>query len=207
MRHAWIVGSLLLLAACSDKVTDSAVALTVKYPGYTPLCLRVTASDAAAPERKSDELIAQSKLATDEDRTLILAVYREKSWSEQLRVEVASYATADCTGSAIETRQLASAVTLPAKGSVPAALELLAQDADKDGYAARAPEDSAIQGTDCNDGRDAVHPGATAVCDGAANLGTDFDCDGKQECNGGGCTSDDMCGSGFCVAGVCCNSA
>jgi hypothetical protein len=207
MRHAWIVGCLLLLTACSNKVTDSAVALTVKYPGYTPLCLRVTASDAAASERRSDELIPQSKLATDEDRTLILAVYREKSWSPRLQVEVASYATADCAGLAIETRQLASAVTLPAKGSVPAALELLAQDVDKDGHAARVSGDSAIQGPDCDDGRDTVHPGALAVCDGAANLGTDFNCDGKLDCNGGGCTSDEMCGSGFCVAGICCDSA
>ena len=207
MRHAWIVGCLLLLTACSNKVTDSAVALTVTYPGYTPLCLRVTAVDAAASERRSDELITQSKLATDDDRTLILAVYREKSWSQELRVEVASYATPDCTGAAIETRQLASAVTLPAKGSVPVALELLAQDVDKDGHAARAPGDDAIKGTDCNDRRDAVHPGATAVCDGRDNLETDFDCDGTLDCNGGGCTSDAMCGSGFCVAGICCDSA
>ena len=207
MRHAWIVGCLLFLAACSNKVTDSALALTVSYPGYTPLCLRVTAVDAAASERKSDELITQSKLATDDDRTLILAVYREKSWSQQLRVEVASYAMPDCTGAAIETRQLASAVTLPAKGSVPVALELLAQDVDKDGHAARAPGDDAIKGTDCNDRRDAVHPGATAVCDGRDNLDTDFDCDDKLDCNGGGCTSDAMCGSGFCVAGICCDSA
>jgi hypothetical protein len=207
MRHAWIAGALLLLAACSNKVTDSAVALTVEYPGYTPLCLRVTAADAAAPERRGEELITQSKLATDEDRTLVLAVYREKSWSPQLRIEVASYATADCTGKAIETRQLASAVTLPAKGSVPAALALLARDGDKDGHAAITLEDSAIQGTDCNDARGAVHPGAPAVCDGPENLGTDFDCDGAQECNGGGCASDAQCGSGFCVAGICCDSA
>lgn len=207
MRHAWMAGCLLLLAACSNKVTDSAVALTVKYPGYTPQCLRVTASDAAAPERRSEELITQSKLATDEDRTLVLAVYREKRWSQQLQVEVASYAKADCTGAAIETRQLASAVTLPEKGSVPAALELRAQDVDKDGYAARAPGDSAIKGPDCDDGRAEVHPGATAVCDGAANLATDFNCDEKLDCNGGGCTSDDMCRSGFCVAGICCDSA
>ncbi|MFY0571887.1 putative metal-binding motif-containing protein [Archangium lansingense] len=207
MRHAWIVGSLLLLAACSNKATDSAVALTVKYQGYTPLCLRVTASDAAASERKSDELITQSKLATDEDRTLILAVYREKSWSQQLQVEVASYAMADCTGDAIETRRLAAAVTLPEKGSVPAALELLAQDVDKDGHAASVPGDSAIKGTDCNDSRAAVHPGALAVCDGSDNLNTDFNCDGKLDCNGGGCSSDATCGSGFCVAGICCNSA
>ena len=207
MRRAWIVGCLLLLAACSNKATDSAVALTVKYPGYTPLCLRVTALDAAAPERRSDELLTQSKLASDEDRTLILAVYREKSWSQQLQVEVASYATPDCTGTATETRQLASAVTLPAKGSMPAALELLAQDTDKDGHAAITPGDSAIKGTDCNDGRNAVHPGAAAVCDGPANLDTDFNCDGKLDCNGGGCMSDTQCGSGFCVAGICCNSA
>ncbi|HEX5745222.1 MAG TPA: putative metal-binding motif-containing protein [Archangium sp.] len=204
MRHAWIAGCLLLLTACSNKVTDSAVALTVKYPGYTPLCLRVTASDAAASERRSEELISQSKLATDEDRTLILAVYREKSWSQQLQVAVASYATADCTGSAIETRQLDTAVTLPEKGSVPAELALLAQDADKDGHAARAP---GVEGTDCDDSRDTVHPGATAVCDGPANLGTDFNCDGKLDCNGGTCTSAAMCGSGFCVGGVCCDSA
>ncbi|QRK10161.1 hypothetical protein JQX13_08715 [Archangium violaceum] len=207
MRRAWIIGCVLLLAACSNKVTDSAVALTITYRGYTPLCLRVTAEDAAAPERKSDEFIQRAKLASDEDRTLIVAVYREKKWSEQLQVEVASYATPDCSGAAIETRRLGSAVTLPAKGSVPATLELLAQDEDKDGHAATTGSDSAIRGTDCNDGDASVNPDARAVCDGKGSLNTDVNCDGKADCNGSACTGDEMCGSGHCVAGICCDTA
>lgn len=211
MRRAWIVGCVLFLAACSNKVTDSAVALTIKYQGYTPACLRVTALDATAPERKSAELIQQSKLAADEDRTLILAVYREKTWSQQLQVEVASYATTDCTGTAIETRGLGSAVTLPAKGSVAATVELLARDADKDGYVALAPGDSAIQGTDCNDTAGDIHPGATRVCGAAPDATGDVDCDGVPECaqrpNGQSCVGAAMCQSGYCVGGVCCNSA
>ncbi|MFL5351721.1 hypothetical protein [Archangium sp.] len=207
MRRAWIFGCFLFLAACSNKVTDSAVALTIKYQSYTPACLRVTALDANAPENKSAELLPQSKLATDADRTLILAVYREKGWSQQLQVEVASFTTADCTGAAVETRGLGSAVTLPEQGSVPATVELLARDADQDGYAARVPGDSAIQGLDCDDGKGSVHPGAVAVCDGSGSLDTDFNCDGKADCNGSGCTSDAACGSGFCVSGICCDSA
>ncbi|WP_158501693.1 hypothetical protein [Vitiosangium sp. GDMCC 1.1324] len=202
-----MIGGLLLLAACSNKATDSAVALTVKYQGYAPVCLRVTAMDATAPERKSSEFLKQSKLAADEDRTLILAVYREKTWSPQLQIEVASYATPDCTGDAIETRVLPSAVTLPAKGSVPSTLALLAQDVDKDGYPAITLSDSAIHGLDCNDGKDTVHPGAVAVCDGSASLNTDFNCDGKVDCNGSTCSNGAMCGSGYCVGGFCCDSA
>lgn len=207
MRRAWIVGCVLFLAACSNKVTDSAVALTIKYQSYTPACVRVTALDAGAPEHTSAELIEQSKLAADGDRTLVFAVYREKGWSQQLQVEVASFATADCTGTAIETRGLGSAVTLPDKGSVAATVELLARDADQDGHAAKVPGDSAIQGTDCDDGKKGVHPGAVAVCDGSGSLNIDWDCDGKTDCNGSSCTSDAMCGSGFCVSGICCDSA
>ncbi|WNG40733.1 hypothetical protein F0U61_48865 [Archangium violaceum] len=185
------------------------MALTVTYQGYTPACLRVTAEDAAAPERRSDNLIEQSKLASDEDRKLIIAVYRQKNWSEQLQVEVASYATPDCTGTAIETRRLPSAVTLSAKGSEPAALALLAKDDDGDGYPAETKSDSAIQGTDCDDGKANVYPGAKAACDEKDGLNTDFNCDEKLDCNGANCSGfgDEKCGSGHCVEGICCNTA
>jgi hypothetical protein len=206
MRRAWIFGCVLLLAACSKKVTDSAVDLSVEYKGYVPQCVRVTVSDAAAPkEHTSSETLARDMLASDSDRTVRIAVYREEKWSQQLQVEVASFKDA-CDGTLVETRKL-EPVTLPAKGTEPRTLKLLAEDADQDGYLARSTDSAIQQANDCNDGDLKVNPGAVAVCDGSASLNTDFNCDGKADCNGSTCASDAQCGSGFCVDGVCCNNA
>ncbi|QRN98426.1 putative metal-binding motif-containing protein [Archangium violaceum] len=211
MRRAWVFVCLVLLAACSNKVKESAVALTITYPkpaGYVPACIRVTALDATAENLKSSELIDSETLTRHaEDRTLVLAVYRERGWSEQLQIEVSSYSTEKCEGQAIETRRLAAAVALPEKGAVPAGIVLKAQDADQDRHPATSLEDKAINGTDCNDGKANVYPGAQAVCDGSGVLNVDFNCDGKSDCNGSSCAGTADCGSGFCVAGVCCESA
>ncbi|WP_257450861.1 hypothetical protein [Archangium lipolyticum] len=213
MRRAWVFVCLVLLAACSNKVKESAVALTITYPkpGYVPACIRVTALDAAAENLKSSELIDSATLARHaEDRTLVLAVYREKGWSQQLQVEVSSYSTEKCEGQAIETRRLAEAVTLPEKGAVPAALVLKAQDADKDGHPASSMEDKAINGTDCNDGRADVYKGASSKCS-VQDAEVDFDCDEIKECrpqaNGSTCLFPTMCASGHCVDGICCDTA
>lgn len=212
MRRAWVLGCLVLLAACSNKVKESAVALTITFPnpGWVPTCVRVTASDATAPDRESSERIDSATLARHaEDRKLVLAVYRERGWSEQLQVKVASYSTQGCDGEPVETRSLAAAVTLPAKGTVPAELVLKAQDMDGDGHPASSMEDKAINGTDCNDGRSEIHPGAESLC--SKDINVDYDCDKVLECikrpNGQSCQDSTKCASGHCVDGICCDTA
>jgi hypothetical protein len=209
MRRAWIVGCVLLLAACSRKVTVSAVDLSVEYKGYVPQCVRVTVSDAEAPqEHTSSETLSRDKLAStdpNDDRTVRIAVYREESWSQRLLIEVTSF-TDKCDGTVAETRKL-EPVTLPAKGTEPRTIKLLAADGDSDGFFARVDDSAIPLATDCNDQNIKVFPGASAVCDGTGSLGVDFNCDGKSDCNGSTCSSDTQCGSGFCVDGVCCNNA
>lgn len=64
------------------------------------------------------------------------------------------------------------------------ALETFYTDADGDGYgdeaagvqSCEAPENGATTGGDCNDGDDAVYPGAAETCDGV-----DEDCDGEAD--------------------------
>ncbi|UJR84061.1 MopE-related protein [Sandaracinus amylolyticus] len=57
-------------------------------------------------------------------------------------------------------------------------------DADGDGFTAqRVLGESCIDGTDCDDARAAVHPGATEVCSNAI----DDDCDGAPDDGCGGC--------------------
>ena len=210
MRHAWLVGFLLVLAGCSNKVTDSAVDLSIKFGSYLPVCLRVTATDVASG-RASADVIAKDALAAHSapsDRTLRVAVYREKTWGQELRIDVASFATENCTGLPIESRGVAS-VTLPAQGTVAQALELTARDDDNDKQPATS-SDTAIQGSDCNDNRNDVYRGAASRCM-PPDLEVDFDCDGTKEClnrtNGQSCSVSAMCTSGHCVDGICCNEA
>ncbi|HEX8435960.1 hypothetical protein [Archangium sp.] len=215
MRRAWIVGCLLLLAACSKKETASAVDLSVQYKGYVPKCLRVTVADAKAPEANtSSDTLKEDKLvehSDPKDRTVRIAVFREKGWSQELKIDVASYSTADCGGTPVETRGLAS-VTLPAKGLVtPEPIVLKARDTDGDGYIAESDDSAIQQDTDCNDTASNIHPGAKRECGLTPDPDGDFNCDKLPECaqklNGEACQGGTMCKSGFCVAGICCNNA
>ena len=209
MRRAWIVGCVLLLAACSRKVTVSAVDLSVEFKGYVPQCVRVTASDAEAPqEHTSSETLSRDKLAStdpNDDRTVRIAVYREESWSQRLLIEVTSFKD-KCDGLVVETRKL-EPVTLPAKGAEPRTIKLLAADGDNDGFFAKVDDSAIPVANDCDDQNLNRYPGAKAVCDGPGSFGVDFNCDGKSDCNGSTCSSDTQCGSGFCVDGVCCDNA
>jgi len=213
MRRAWIIGCVLLLAACSKKVTVSAVDLSVEFKGYVPQCVRVTVSDAEAPqEHTSFETLTKDKLASSEpndDRTVRIAVYREESWSQKLLIEVSSFKDT-CGGALVETRKL-SAVTLPDKGTVSRTLQLLALDVDKDGYIAKSADPDIQQDDDCDDSKDYIYRGAQRTCGTVPDPTGDYDCDDVPECaqqpNGQACQAGTMCQSGFCVAGVCCESA
>ncbi len=214
MRRAWIVGCFLLLAACSKKETASAVDLSVQYKDYVPKCLRVTVADARAPEANtSSDTLDADKLAAHADpadRTVRIAVFREKDWSQELKIDVASYSTEDCEESSrVETRGLAS-VTLPEKGRVtPEPIKLLARDSDGDGYIAESTDEVIQQDTDCDDNASNTYPGAKPKeCGLVPDPKSDFNCDDVPECarrpNGESCNGAAMCESGFCVAGICC---
>jgi hypothetical protein len=213
MRRAWIIGCVLLLAACSKKVTVSAVDLSVEFKGYVPQCVRVTVSDAEAPqEHTSFENLTKDKLASSDpsdDRTVRIAVYREESWSQKLLIEVSSFKDT-CGGALVETRKLGP-VTLPEKGAVRRTLQLLALDVDKDGYIAKSADPDIQQDDDCDDSKDYIYRGAQRTCGTVPDPLGDYDCDDVPECaqqpNGQSCQAGTMCKSGFCVAGVCCESA
>jgi len=101
------------------------------------------------------------------------------------------------------------------------------QDADGDGFgnlavstqSCSAPAGYVANSADCNDGNNAVHPGASEVCDD----GVDNDCDSlRDEClsseycgashlcaaklaDGESCTARSMCQNNQCVDARCCN--
>lgn len=86
-------------------------------------------------------------------------------------------------------------------------------DADGDSYgSAQAPESAycapagkVATNTDCNDSDPGIHPGAADVC----SDGIDQDCSGQDRTCvlGSSCTTNAECPTGFCVDGVCCESA
>ncbi len=181
----------------------------MEFKGYVPQCVRVTVSDAEAPQEHTiSETLSRDKLASNDpndDRTVRIAVYREESWSQKLLIEVTSFKDS-CGGTVVETRKL-EPVTLPARGTEPRTLKLLAADGDNDGFFAKVDDSAIPVANDCDDQNINRYPGAKVVCDGTSKLGVDFNCDDKADCNGSVCTSDDKCGSGFCVDGVCCDNA
>ena len=75
--------------------------------------------------------------------------------------------TTNCTGGGCTT-----------SGTVSSCKAITAADADGDGYGSKSC--AAAPGTDCDDTKDSVHPGATEICDAVDN-----DCNGKVDLSDG----------------------
>jgi hypothetical protein len=203
MRQLWGLWLLVLLVACRDKApADGALQVSVLYGSYTPGCVRVIARDGQGHEGSTD--IPQSRFQSTDPRQLLVAVFRKPDWGQELTVEVSSYESAsgeECVGTPLEVRAWSEPVLIPKGDFARVELTLLAKDGDGDTF---IQKEEGVAGTDCNDGRDDVYPGATERC----SVEVDYDCNGIKGCqdpacenktcdDGSACTTGDRCqGSG-----------
>ncbi|EPX59365.1 hypothetical protein D187_002855 [Cystobacter fuscus DSM 2262] len=200
-----MLGLLWMCVACSEKgPPEGAVRLTVNYGSYRPACLRVVARDAQGHEVGTNLL--QSEFKEPEARRVQVAVLRQPEWSRELTLEVSSFAGSTgeaCSGTLVETHSTPSPILVPQRDFASFEVTLRAKDDDGDTFIAR---EEGVAGTDCDDGRGEVYPGAAERC----SVAVDYDCDGfkgcqdskcqQRECDdGNACTTGDMCnGSGVC---------
>lgn len=166
-----IVVALGLVAAATlgtgcDDARNGAVRLTIGYAGFVPGCVRVRAEDAAAPSKAEERTLTPAEATFDGE--LVVAVYRDRSWSHDLKLVVTAHEQA-CTGAAVATQTLTAKV-VPGEIAEKSA-QLSATDADQDGWVSPANG-----GTDCAEDRAATNPGATEVCNTL-----DDDCDGTPD--------------------------
>lgn len=159
-----LLGASWLGTGCGDDVKNGAVRLTIRYSGFVPGCVRVRAEDAKAASNSDEQTLTAAN--TTFDGQLVVAVYREKSWSHDLKLTVTAHEQS-CTGAQVATQTATAAVT-PGK-ITETTTQLTATDADGDGWIAPANG-----GTDCADDASTRFPGATEVCNAI-----DEDCDGE----------------------------
>ncbi|WP_395851005.1 putative metal-binding motif-containing protein [Cystobacter fuscus] len=205
MRRVWMLGLLWMFVACSEKgPPEGAVRLTVNYGSYRPACLRVVARDARGHEVGTNLL--QSEFKDPEARRVQVAVLRHPEWSRELTLEVSSFAGSTeeaCSGTLVETHFTPSPILVPQRDFASFEVTLRAKDDDGDTFIAR---EEGVAGTDCDDGRGAVYPGAAERC----SVAVDYDCDGLKGCqdskcqqkacdDGDACTTREVCtGAGVC---------
>lgn len=161
-----VLGASWLGAGCGNDVKNGAVRLTIRYAGFVPGCVRVRAEDAAASQKYDEQTLTPAD--TTFDGELVVAVYRQESWSRDLKLVVTAHEQG-CSGAAVAS-QIASATVTPGKIAT-ASAQLAATDADADGWVSPASG-----GTDCDDDAAARYPGATEVCNTV-----DDDCDGTVD--------------------------
>ncbi|WP_338866445.1 putative metal-binding motif-containing protein [Myxococcus stipitatus] len=113
----------------------------------------------------SNRGFTEVKVAPDarQTDTLTGTLLEHKGWSRDLRL-MAEAREGSCAGPVI-ARQ-AGDLRFPTEGTTDITLELRAVDQDDDGYFAMK---GALPGTDCDDSRADVHPGAVERCDDIDN--------------------------------------
>jgi Putative metal-binding motif len=193
----------LSLIGCRNAPNDGALRVVIDYASFVPGCIEVTATEAEAGGDSSTVQLGPDALAGA--RSAVVAVFRKPEWIRSVDVRVRAF-EGNCSGSAVEEVRSPGPINIDSSGAVgELRLALQAVDADGDRFAART---GSAQGTDCDDARAAVHPGAAEPC---GNV--DFDCDGVTGCaesaclgqtcdDGNPCTASDMCASGKCVGTV-----
>ncbi|EPX61345.1 hypothetical protein D187_001128 [Cystobacter fuscus DSM 2262] len=164
-RLVLLVGLVACLSiGCRDQ---GAVKLTISFPNFKPGCIRVSVKDAqGAGEERSMEL--QEQLAGKKrGEKVTVAAFREEGWGSILTVTATAFEQ-QCSDKPVFT---ASDSVDVGRGVSSAALTLVADDTDEDGYVSKASG-----GTDCNDGEATVHPGQAELCNTR-----DDNCDGKPD--------------------------
>lgn len=165
-RLVWLTLALVMSCSnCGSSGPTSAVRAEVAFTGFHPGCLRVTAADTAAPSSSSH--VDLPLTGSDRSGSKQIAVFAAQGWSSRLTV-TAEALEQSCDGKVVarDSKDL----TLPREGVDPESFNLTATDADQDGYVSAQ---QALAGSDCDDSRADVHPGAAEQCDGV-----DDNCDG-----------------------------
>src|ERR687887_1038421 len=198
-----LVCSLSLAICLSECSRDGAIRVAIDYPGMVPACIEVTAAEAEEGGDSSTVRLGPDTLAGR--RRAVVAVFRKPEWIRSIDVRIRSFES-DCLGGAIEEIAAPESIAIDSDGTIrELQFELQAVDADGDRFAAKA---GSVQGTDCDDARSDIHPGATEPC---GNV--DYDCDGlngcassacdSQPCSDGNiCTISEKCEGGTCVGGT-----
>lgn len=178
-----LLAGLLSLLTTGCRNDEGAVKLTVTYSGFRPGCIRVGVKDAQGlGEARTTELAGKGEPTGG---SVTLAAYRESGWGTTLAVTAEAFET-QCSGTPVVTST--GTVTVNKGQTAEQELTLTASDLDQDGYVSRTSG-----GTDCDDTRAPVHPGAQELCndrddncDGARDEGFDVGalCDAPGVCSG-----------------------
>lgn len=185
MRHLWFLG-LCFTIACSGSVpTDGSVFVLLTYGSYTPVCLRIVASDGQGHEEHAD--IPKAQFHYTEKGQVRVTVYRKPDWGRDLSIEVTSWDTTKlvdnetrCSGNKLETLDTPERIRVPQRDFATFTATLQARDDDGDGYVLKTAE---VAGKDCDDTSAGIHPGISETCDSREDL----NCDEKIGCANDGC--------------------
>ncbi|MFY0579924.1 putative metal-binding motif-containing protein [Cystobacter fuscus] len=175
--------------------------VTVKYGSYRPACLRVVARDAQGHEVGTNLL--QSEFKDPEARRVQVAVLRQPEWSRELTLEVSSFAGSTgeaCSGALVETHSTPSPILVPQRDFASFEVTLRAKDDDGDSFIAR---EEGVAGTDCDDGRGEVFPGAVERC----SVEVDYDCNGVKGCQDSRCQQSACDDGNACTTGERCEGS
>lgn len=158
------VGLLTLsMTGCKSKTStnEGGFRVFITYATFRPECLTLSVEDRREPTRRESGLVTVDREARSDTRVGV--ILKQAGWSPDLRV-VAQAHEGSCEGPVI-ARQSAD-VRFPEENLTDLKLDLRAEDLDDDGFFAMKGDHP---GTDCDDTRADVHPGATEVCDGVDN--------------------------------------
>ncbi|HYH98564.1 putative metal-binding motif-containing protein [Hyalangium sp.] len=182
MRRLALLSPFLLLlgGACLPEPREAAVRVEVTYT-FKAGCITVSARDAEALDREASK---QLEVLDRGPSTVKLAVFREEGWSHTLEITTTAHERS-CAGPVVDQEVHTVELRKARIETLPVTLE--AEDVDGDTYVATTDN-----GTDCDDTLEAIHPGATEVCDNQDN-----NCDESQDQGVGPSWYPDRDGDGF----------
>ncbi|WP_426746436.1 putative metal-binding motif-containing protein [Myxococcus faecalis] len=166
MMRLFLVGVGLLtlsMTGCKSKTStnEGGLRVFITYATFRPQCLTLAVEDRREPTRRESGVVTVNAEARSDTRVGV--ILKQAGWSPDLRV-IAEAHEGSCEGPVI-ARQSAE-VQFPEENLTDLKLDLRAEDLDDDGFFAMKGD---YPGTDCDDARPDVHPGATEVCDGVDN--------------------------------------
>ncbi|AKF81588.1 hypothetical protein MFUL124B02_21660 [Myxococcus fulvus 124B02] len=166
MMRLFLVGVALLtlsMTGCKSKTStnEGGLRVFITYATFRPKCLTLAVEDRRDAARRESGVVTVDAEARSDTRVGV--ILKQAGWSPDLRV-IAEAHEGSCEGPVI-ARQSAD-VQFPEENLTDLKLDLRAEDLDDDGFFAMKGD---FPGTDCDDTRTDVHPGATELCDGVDN--------------------------------------